>query len=259
MSYHVTGLYVLDVFLISLFFRYPPDPINIDNAFFNYLKDLHKADLLTSSIPFQNPDEIEANVTCPESYPINVENTSECMDSSGNIAPSILVDISCPVQVITTNNVTTNITYVLNPQTNTSVFPTCIPESLIDPSKNRDACPEGYSLEPSSIVCVNNDANTIPSRPLDIVLWDFQGKVTFGKMWPRQAGVVMTVLVFGDRDEATVGNLKDGEVFENYINKTVNERGIYYPDPHLSRWLWRYCYLSDILTQKCLFRPFRWI
>ena len=45
------------------------------------------------------------------------------------------------------------------------------------------------------------------------------------------------VLVFGDRDEATVGNLQDGEVLENYINKIVDERGIYYPDPHLSKWL----------------------
>ena len=43
----------------------------------------------------------------------------------------------------------------------------------------------------------------------------------------------MTVLVYGNRAEGSTGNLLWGEVFEHYINKTRNERGVYYPDPRL--------------------------
>jgi len=45
----------------------------------------------------------------------------------------------------------------------------------------------------------------------------------------------MTVLVYGDRSVSSVGNLQEGETFESYFNSTPNERGIYYPDPHLSK------------------------
>ncbi len=128
-----------------------------------------------------------------------------------------------------------NQTYVINPQTDNTINPTCIPERLVDPSRALDGCPDGYSLEPESTVCVSDDVNTLPSRPLDIVLWDYEGSVTFGSAWPSQAGVVMTVLVYGDRSVSSVGNLQEGETFESYFNNTPNERGIYYPDPHLSK------------------------
>ena len=202
--------------------RYPPDPINIDKAFFNHLQDLHKVDLIASSVPYQNPDEIPAVISCPQQY-TQVGSTSECLSPNGQLAPLDSVSITCE-----------NSTYTLNPQTNKSIYPTCIPDVLLDPSQSRSGCPEGYSLEPQSTVCVSDNANTLPSRPLDLVLWDFEGTVTFGRIWPAQAGVVMTVLVYGDREIASAGNLKEGEVLETYLNKTLNERGIYYPDPHLS-------------------------
>ena len=43
----------------------------------------------------------------------------------------------------------------------------------------------------------------------------------------------MTVLVYGDRSISSVGNMKWGELLENYLNTTRNARGIYYPDPRL--------------------------
>lgn len=127
-----------------------------------------------------------------------------------------------------------DVEFVPNPFTFDTSFPTCVPEDTV--GNFGEPCPPDYVKEPlgagmENTTCVRQDANSISSRAVDVILWDYSGKVTFGPDWP--AGVRMTVLVFGNRDVSEAGNMRFGEVFEAYINNTQNERGVYYPDPHL--------------------------
>lgn len=57
--------------------------------------------------------------------------------------------------------------------------------------------------------------NKIDSRPLDMVMWDFQGEVTFGK-FPSDR--TFTVVVFANRDEHSI-NFEEGEVVLDYTIK----------------------------------------
>jgi hypothetical protein len=64
--------------------------------------------------------------------------------------------------------------------------------------------------------------NKINSRPLDMVLWDFQGKITFD-VFPKDH--MFTVVVFADRDLHSI-NFQENDVVSAYGIDTTTKTGL---------------------------------
>ena len=63
--------------------------------------------------------------------------------------------------------------------------------------------------------------NRIDSKPLDLVLWDFEGNVTFGEFNKDRT---LTVVVFADKDISSLNFLTDGVFFTYNVNTTAGDK-----------------------------------
>lgn len=153
-----------------------------------------------------------------------------------------------------------------NPNTRLTKNPTCVPkEDVVEDTYPKNGarpvptCPFGHtpvnnpnlpdnpgdnynsSNDPTSaggsnqpFLCAPTKFNSIGSRPIDVTLWDFTGRVFFGNNWPDlSTGITFTVLVYGDKvsGNASTTKLRDGEVFEDYFDDSTGSRlGVFLPD-----------------------------
>lgn len=90
-------------------------------------------------------------------------------------------------------------------------------EHLCSPPVNQ-TCEEGCFLSHLQKHCINEIGAEVYSAPIDIILWDFEGAVLFGKNWPMTTRThpAITVLVYGNPVSSETRNADDvGDVFLN--------------------------------------------
>ena len=214
--------------------KYPPDPINIGTkARFDAIFDEHSVPVI---VPFSGATEVvDGKFICPKNgvekcgpfagldsngkpaiLCSNFTNTSQC-----NGDETVKADIECPDP---------------NLYEGTPIFlqgvltAKCIDKRDIRAS---GSCPDDQVFDVRLQSCTSTKSNRINSRPIDIVLWDFQGDVFFGQHFDSTNGRIITVLVYGDIDTTNVGVLKgSGEVFEDFFDKKT-KAAFRLPDPGL--------------------------
>lgn len=206
-----------------------------------------------SDASFEWPDNTSAIIT--------VNNTNATLFNNTNatlVNKTISMYIRCPAGKTP------------NPNTRQTKNPTCVPkedviEETYPPNGARPihSCPYGHTpvenpnlpdnpgdnYNSSSDVtsgggsnmpflCAPTKFNSIGSRPIDVTLWDFTGRVFFGNNWPDlSTGITFTVLVYGDKvsGNASTTKLRDGEVFEDYFDNTTGSRlGVFLPDRRIA-------------------------
>mgnify|MGYP001360562335 CR=1 FL=1 len=221
--------------------KYPPDPITVDNSFFDAIVDLHSVPV---EVPAGNADEVANGEwrCCP--------NASLCTKSSPNYLPpnpSIASSLGLYTLVPTCNgtnssfppiNATASCFAGESEQTPIVINVTGVPLVKCTTgrySKNATNCPTGSAYDNALETCVTLEAQRVNSRPIDIIMWNFRGDVTFGKNWDSGSGRIFTVLVFGNREITSLGTLSSdtGEVYEDYIDNNTNI-AFRLPDPGLN-------------------------
>ncbi len=215
--------------------KFPPDPIDIGTkARFDAIFDEHNVPVI---VPFSGAtDVVDGNFVCnttePEKYCspkpnvvgkpdltcaaiATVNNAKICNKS--NLIPVI---VQCPSSL-----------YVGQPVVVSNVaVPKCIDRRDV---RTSEICPDGETFDVRYQSCTTVKSNRINSRPIDIVLWDFQGSVFFGNNFDSSNGRIITVLVYGDIETTNVGVLKgSGEVFEDYFD-SATKAAFRLPDPGL--------------------------
>ena len=241
---------------------YPPTPVNIDKMCFDYVEDTHEVpNSPTASKPdLVDPEETDAAFRCPPEIPESVGNM--CLEKiPQNSDGGKYLDTTDQRVLAWPDNPSTNISgrsvnmTVLcpdgkktNPLKINTETPTCVPdEDIMNRTAPRKECPIGHSRMPIgldiessndteiSFMCVPTKYNSIASRPIDVVLWDFAGSVFFSNNWPDEQGDTFTVLVFGDKDISSSSKMKEGEVFEDYFDETSGTMlGVFLPDKRIT-------------------------
>ena len=209
--------------------KFPPDPIDIGTfSRFDAILDEHNVPVIAPFSPSTNV--VDGEFTCPDGY------CSQAIIPVGGSAPlcerqdgsscneniTIEANITCPPpsdlyepQLIVLKGVP---------------LPKCLDRRDI---KASGSCPDGQVFDARYQSCTSTKSNRINSRPLDIVLWDFKGKVIFGNNFDSTNGRIITVLVYGDLETTTLGVVKgSGEVFEDYFDK-AEKAAFRMPDPGL--------------------------
>ena len=221
--------------------KYPPDPITVDNSFFDAIVDLHSVPV---EVPAGNADEIVDGIwrCCPNPKKCD-ENSPNYQEPDLNNAGVILGVPKC--KGINASIVTINATPACK-DTREKEFPIIPPitiQGVPTPkcSKGRyesgleNSCPSGSAFDAELETCVTLQANRVNSRPIDIIMWNFRGAVTFGNNWDSTSGRIFTVLVFGNREITSLGTLSsdEGEVFEDYQDNNTRI-AFRLPDPGLN-------------------------
>lgn len=270
--------------------KYPPDPINIDKFCLDYVEDVHGLTTKSNGTvepDLEDPNETPATFKCPPEIPLQISNF--CLETPRDDGSTLILSnrsLEWPTntfimtQFNNSNGTLVNKTLsiraqcppgkTLNPNTQTTKNPTCVPsEDVVNntyPQKGPrpvPVCPYGHtpidnpnlpdnpgsdynsSADTTSaggsntpFLCAPTKFNSIGSRPIDVTLWDFEGSVFFGNNWPAEStGRTFTVLVFGDKisGNASTTKLKDGEVFEDYFDNTTGTRlGVFLPDRRIN-------------------------
>ncbi len=211
--------------------KYPPDPIDIGTkARFDAILDEHNVPVIA---PFSGATDVVdgkfvCNTTEPDKYcspkpnvvgkpDVTCAKKENDLCNSSNLIPVV---IDCPSnlyvgQLIVVSNV---------------ALPKCIDKRDV---RTSEVCPDGEVFDVRYQSCTTVKSNRINSRPIDIVLWDFQGSVFFGNNFDSSNGRIITVLVYGDVETTNVGVLKgSGEVFEDFFDSGT-KAAFRLPDPGL--------------------------
>lgn len=197
--------------------KYPPDPITVDNSFFDAITDLHTVPV---HIPYANPDNVVegAWICCT---PVN-NCTTQAEGYSPNLKYAIGKEDGIPKCQPLSGDDEINATMVCPSVNDTAIMINinsietvkCIDKSYVT---SAERCAEGSAYDPVLGACTSTSSNRVNSRPIDIVMWNFRGAVTFGDHWDSVGGRIFTVLVFGNREITGLGHLRGdgGEAFED--------------------------------------------
>lgn len=234
--------------------RYPPDPINIDNTYFDALTDTHFEPVpVPWTLPPESTDppiysccsfDLPRCPKCCGNYTLmkNLRGEMVCKETTENKAAikacKDAKNDPCSTEeqeqyyAYARCNKTTDVLreYMVD---HANLF-TCVSPDFI---RQNDTCSGDLIYDPTIGMCLDKNQNRLNSRPIDLILWDFQGNVMFGQNFPHVGGTIFTVLVFGDRDISATGVLKGaGQVFEEFIDDSKKFRKARFrtPDPGLN-------------------------
>lgn len=209
---------------------YPPDPITIGTSFFDAILDKHSVPLL---VPYSgSTDMVDGSFYCDNScspksltfasYPLCPNKTTPSGPCPAVTKDSAKAKISCPAGPVAYYPVTIAVAGVITPK--------CVDNRDI---RNGTSCPEGQAYDPRYETCTSLTSNRINSRPIDIVMWDFDGDIIFGSNFDSTNGRIITALIYGDIKVTNVGVLKGaGEAFEDYFDRAASIANRL-PDPGL--------------------------
>lgn len=111
-----------------------------------------------------------------------------------------------------------NIVDVFGPDTDEAIQP----EVVCNEAPNKQSSDRATWCEPGCILsalgghCISEIGSEVYNAPVDIILWDFEGVVLFGSLWPAHTkdSPAITVLVYGNPVSAATRHTADvGSVF----------------------------------------------